>query len=265
MREVLLAVAFFLGLASGVQAACADHKIWEGILKANVSPDGWVDYDAIRINKGGDLLEYIAYLEDASLAACTDAEKSAFWINAYNAHFVRLALARPQMKSVSEDFRLFGEKFKIASRDLSLNQIQHRVLRSSPKSGGPVTGLSLPAFDPRLHFALVYGSVDNPRLLNRAYNAPTLEDQLQKAAADFANDPARVRLEGGKLVLPSFLRWYADDFSAVGGVGAYLASLTDAARRPDEKDVDALLTQDYPSNADFRFDWTLNARTNKPK
>src|SRR5688572_4092749 len=104
MKQALMALLIALGLVSNAGAACLEHKAWEGVLKANVSPDGYVDYDAIRINKGGDIHEYIAFLEDADLSKCSEAEKLAFWINAYNAHFVRLILARPQLKSVSEDF-----------------------------------------------------------------------------------------------------------------------------------------------------------------
>lgn len=266
MRPVVLAA--LLGLcfpAMGSAAGCFDHQIWDGLLKTNVDTDGFVNYDAIRVNKGGDLYEYVAFLEDADLSKCTDAEKLAFWINGYNAHMVRLVLARPRMAMVSEDFKLFGEKFTIANRDLTLNEIEHRVLRSSAKNGGAIAGLSLPALEPRIHFALVCGAIDCPKLLNRAYRPEVLEDQLQSAAVQFANNPKHLRIENGKVVLSTIMKWYGDDFKAAGGVPAYLVALTDPAKRPDEKEIDARLTQDFPSNVDFRYDWTLNSVRNKPK
>jgi hypothetical protein len=266
MKRVFLAFAVTLGLWSQAHAVCLDQKGLDGIFKANVDAEGFVAYDAIRINKGGDLYEAITFMEDADLSQCTEGEKLAFWINAYNAHMIRLVLARPQMKSISEDFKLFGEKFKIARHNLSLNDIEHRVLRSSPKKGGPIPGLSLPKFDPRVHFALVWGAFDSPRLSNHAYNGNTIEEQLQTAAVNFANTPKYVRVENDKVVLPSSMKWYADDFQALGGVGAYLAALTDTDHRPDEKVVDEkLLAPEFPANADFHFDWTVNSRSNKPK
>jgi len=265
MKRTILALALLAGLWSTSGAACIDQKKgFDGILKANVDSEGFVDYDAIRINKGGDLYEYIAFLEDADISACSDAEKTAFWINAYNAHMIRLILARPQMKIMSEDFKLFGEKFKIAKHDLSLNDIEHRVLRG--KKGTPLPALSPSKFDPRVHFALVWGAFDSPRLLNRAYNSTALEDQLQAAAVNFANTPKYVRVENDKLLLPLMLKWYADDFQPVGGVATYLTALTDVGSRQDEKVVDEKLTApDFPANTEFHFDWTVNTKLNKRK
>ncbi len=264
MKRAFLALALSLTVLSRAGAVCLDQKGLDGILKANVDAEGFVDYDAIRVNKGGDLLEYLAFLEDTDLSHCTEAEKTAFWINGYNAHMIRLILARPQMKIMSEDFKLFGEKFKIARRDLSLNDIEHRVLRG--KKGGPVAGLSPANFDPRIHFALVWGAFDSPRLLNHAYNPNTLEDQLQAAAVNFANTPKYVRVENDKILLPSMLKWYADDFQPLGGVATYLAALTDVAHRQDEKVVDEkLAAPEFPANADFHFDWTVNSKINKRK
>lgn len=266
MKRAFIAFALAVSLWSRAGAVCVEQKGFDGILKANVDSEGFVDYDAIRINKGGDLYEYIAFLEAADISQCSDVEKEAFWINAYNAHMIRLILARPQMKNMSEDFKLFGEKFKVAKHDLSLNDIEHRVLRASLKKGGPIAGLSPAKFDPRIHFALVWGAFDSPRLLTRSYTAASLEEQLQNAAVNYANTPKYVRVENDKLQLPSMLKWYADDFQPLGGVGTYLAALTDAAHRPDDKVVDEkLAAPDFPANADFHFDWTLNSKVNKRK
>lgn len=251
------------GLAApSAQAACIDHAIWDGILKANVDPNGFVDYDSIRVNKGGDLYQYISFLEDADLKSCSQAEKLAFWINAYNAHMIRQVLARPKMQNVSEDFKLFHEKFKIARLNLSLNSIENRVLRSDPKQGGPIEGVSLP-LDPRVHFALNCGAISCPKLVNRAYQPQTLAERLQANAVNFANAPKHLRVENGALVASSILKWYGSDFDKLGGVPAYLSSLTDPKLRADEKDVDAKLPADFPQKTTFEYDWTLNSIKNK--
>ncbi|MCG3205185.1 MAG: hypothetical protein KCHDKBKB_01904 [Elusimicrobia bacterium] len=245
-------------------AACPQPALFDAILKTNVDKDGYVDYDAIRINKGGDLYQFITFLETTDLSKCTETERAAFWINAYNAHMIRLVLARPMMKSVSEDFKLFGEKFKVANHKLSLNDIEHRVLRSSTKKGGPIEGVSLKEFDPRLHFALVCGAIDCPKLSNRAYMPQTLEDALQAAAVNFVSRPKHIRIEGDTLFVSSLMRWYAEDFSNVGGVAQYLSSLLSPTLRPDAQALLDKLKTDFPDNTQFRYNWTLNSIKNKP-
>jgi hypothetical protein len=241
-----------------------DHGRLDGVLKANVDKEGYVDYDAIRVNRGGDLYEYISFLETADLKACSETEKLTFWINAYNAHTIRLVLARPAVKQISEDFKLFGEKFKVAKIDVSLNDIEHRVIRSAVKKGGPIPGVSLLKLDPRMHFALVCAAVDCPKLLNRAYGMKNLEDTLQANAVAFANSPKHIRIEGDKLLVSSLMRWYAEDFDSLGGVKAYLISLLDPTLRADADQIKAKLGTDFPDQTKFVYDWTVNSIKNKP-
>jgi hypothetical protein len=245
-------------------AECFDHKIWDNILKTNVDGDGYVNYDAIKINKGGDLYQYLSFVEAADLKTCTDKEKLAFWINTYNATMIAKVLARPNMKKVSEDFKLFAEPCKVAKIQLSLNEIEHRVLRSDPKNGGPIAGVSLTP-DPRIHFALVCGAMDCPKLWNRAYSPQNVDERLQANAVSFANNPKHLRIENGQLVMTSLMKWYMDDFKSVGGVAAYLATLTDAKLRPDAELINQKLATDFPDKVMFHYDWTLNTVKNRPK
>jgi hypothetical protein len=259
---VLLSVLCLAG-SVGNAATCLEHTIWDNIMKVNVDKEGLVDYESIRVNKGGDLYQYLTFLETADLGKCSDAEKLAFWINAYNAHMVKMVLARPTMKQVSEDFALFGEKFKVAKINLSLNDIEHRVLRSNPKKGGPIEGVSLKTFDPRIHFALVCGAIDCPKLNDRAYAAASLDSTLQSNAVNFANNPKHVRIEGDKLIVSSLMHWYEEDFAKMGGPGAYITSLIDPKLRPDAAAVVAKIKTDFPDKTTFRYDWTLNSIKNK--
>jgi hypothetical protein len=179
---------------------------------------------------------------------------------------IQKVLDRPKLQKISEDFKLFDEKIQVAGQTLSLNDIEHRVLRGDSSKGGPIKGVSIPKFDPRLHFALVCGAIDCPRLLNRAYAGDDLETTLQANAVYFANSPKHVRLEGPKgekLVLSSLMKWYADDFKPLGGVPKYLASLTDESKRPHTDVIDDKLMKDYPRRVDFEYDWTLNHVRNK--
>lgn len=253
----------FGGGISQLYAACASSTILDGILKTNVDKDGYIDYDAIRVNKGGDLYEYISFLEDADLKGCTENERVAFWVNAYNAHAMRLILARSQMTSLSDDFKMFGEKFKVANHQLSLNDIEHRLLRASAKNGGPIEGLSLASFDPRLHFVLVPGALGGPAPRTRALMPASLEATLQGAAAAYVNSPRHVWIDADILYVSSLFRWYAQDFDKNGGPAAMIAALLDPKARPDAAAIAEKLKTDFPELTQFRFDWTVNSTKNK--
>ncbi len=258
LMAVLLVSAFTTRRATAATPQCPQSTILEGILKTNVDKDGYVDYDAIRINRGGDLYQYISLIETADLTTCSESDKLAFWINAYNAHMIRLVLARPNLKQISEDFKLFGERFKVAKINTTLNEIEHRIIRASTKKGGPIEGMSIKELEPRIHFALTCGALGSPKLQNHAFLGATLSATLDAAAVAFANDPRHVRVESDKLIMSSLMRWYEEDFAKLGGVVAYLSPKITAP------DVVAKMKTDFPTATKFEFDWTLNSVKNKP-
>src|SRR5258706_15570539 len=133
-RLPIFLVGFFIIFSNIFAAApvAVNHTLWDKILKANVDGEGYVDYAGIRINKGGDLYEYITLLETVDVKSLPEEERLAFWINAYNTHAIRVILANTKMQKVDENLSMFDEKFKIAKLNLSLNQIEHQVLRSNP-------------------------------------------------------------------------------------------------------------------------------------
>lgn len=264
LKKSLVAGLILFAFGSLAHALCSSPLVWDGIVKTNVDKDGYVNYDNIRINKGGDLYEFISSIESADLKSCTETEKLAFWINAYNAHIVRMILARPQLKKISEDFSLLDEKFRVARISISLNDIEGRIIRSNLKKGGPIDNFSIKTPDPRAAFAIVPGAIDSPRLLNRAYQGATLDAALQAAAVAFANNPKYLRIEDGKLVSSNLLKWYEEDFQAKGGVATYFSKLLDPKLRRDAGEVDKKLVSDFPAKTDFRYDWTINSARNKP-
>ena len=256
-------LAFFLLAPPSLHAACVRHGEWNGILRANVEAEGFVDYEGVRAKKGGDLSKYLQRIARADLTKCSESEKLAFWINAYNAIVFKKVLERPEMAKVSDDFKLFTAPERVAGMHLSLNDIEHRILRSSEDHGGPIKGVSLERLDPRIHFALVCAAVDCPRLHNRAYEAKGLDEALDEAAVRFANSPKHLRIESDALVASAILKWYRKDFERFGGAPAYLAPLTDPALRADADAIDAKLKADFPEKVEFRYDWTLNSIRNK--
>ena len=155
---------------------------------------------------------------------------------------------------------IFDIPVKVAGNPYSLNDMEHRVIRgkvNSKNKKGPIAGVTLKKRDPRIHFALVCAALDCPKLRGFAYTAENLEETLQENAVHFANSPIHVSIEGGNLRLSSILKWFREDFDAVGGVVPYLESLIDPEKRSDAEEVLRLLKTRF-RRAKYAYDWTVN-------
>lgn len=173
----------------------------------------------------------------------TRSERLALWINAYNALVIRQVLDHYPIGSVSEvglagrwSFFKFAE-FIVGGKPYTLDHIEHEIIR--------------PVFaEPRVHFALVCGSMGCPFLRNGIWHADRLDHELDDAARAFINDPSRVRIdsERGVLRLSRIFEWYKSDFEkAAGSVESFLMRYrTDDAIRPD-------LHVEY-----MEYSWSLN-------
>ena len=89
---------------------------------------------------------------------------------------------------------------KVAGRVLSLNDIEHGVLR-------PIWR------DPRIHYALNCASIGCPNLAGRAYTREDLERLLlEEGARDYVNHPRGAAWQDGELRASSIYDWYQEDF-----------------------------------------------------
>jgi len=242
-----------------------DHSELRNVLDANVDKNGFVNYYGIRIAKGGDIHEYISFLEIAKIKKYKPNEKLAFWVNAYNAHLIRLILARTDLKTLKDEKTLFKQRFRVANRKTSLSSIFNRVLRSDPEKGGPVEGVSLLKFDPRSHFLICKGSIGSPKLNVSPYKPTGIEAQLKDKSSRFVNDPANIRLEDGILHVSELFKWYESDFGGPEGVIDFITKHLDPKKRPDAKEISATLKSDYPHSVTFHFNWMVNDVKNKKK
>ena len=68
--------------------------------------------------------------------------------------------------------------------------------------------------DPRIHFALSYGTRHTPQA--RVFGAHSLDSELDSATRNFCTDRVRVDVEGGVVTLPLLCEWYSKDFEASG-------------------------------------------------
>ena len=231
---------------SGISGATVSHDRFDKVLGRHVK-GGLVDYPSLGLDQ-----DFYAYLADLSRvdpsALVSRAEQLSFWINAYNSSVLKGVVDHYPIKSVGDvgflgKWSFFkGLEFDVGGRARTLDQIEHGIIR--------------PDFqDPRTHFALVCASGGCPKLRSEAFHPEQLEAELERAAGDFINDPAKVRLdrERGVLYVSSIFKWYEEDFvKAHGSVQAFIGKYF-------EHDLPAGARLEY-----LDYSWALNDLTNPP-
>ncbi|MEO1523983.1 MAG: DUF547 domain-containing protein [Planctomycetota bacterium] len=202
----------YVGAATSdtVPMVAIEHQAWDELLGKYVDDDGLVDYRGWKGNRADrtKLQNYLKHLSSASLAQSTDANvQLAFWINAYNAVTVEGILREYPTSSIrNHTAKLVGYniwkdlKLHVDDKAVSLDEIEHQVLRKMS--------------EPRIHFAIVCASVGCPRLLNEAYMAERLDEQLDTNARDFFSREQNFRFDSNRnqFSLSAILNWFGEDF-----------------------------------------------------
>jgi len=254
---------------AGAARAAADYeRALSALLARVVTEDGRVRYDLLRGELNDEFRRVLKAVEDYDAAQLqTRKETMAFWINAYNVQMLANVLnAWPVRDVAAHDERFFNEPLRTAGIALSLDQIEHVILRgqSGPERAEP---FQVGRLDPRLHAAVNCAARSCPKLRRRAYAPERLDAMLDRAMRDFAGSPAHFRrTESGGFALNSILKWYGSDFDRPDGTpaGDYLLSFMpdgrphgDALRRLlDGRSAGEIRQQPGVS---FSYDWTLNA------
>ncbi|QDS87460.1 hypothetical protein EC9_16380 [Rosistilla ulvae] len=187
-----------------------DHSTWDTILRKYVDANGMVNYQGLKASAADRqaLSRYLNRLSSANPnAPATPGSTLAFWINAYNAVTVQGILREYPTSSIrNHTAKLWGYniwkdlQLYVGGKPYSLDQMEHEVLR---KKG-----------EPRIHFAIVCASIGCPRLLNEAYVAERIQDQLDANAKDFFSRSQNFRYDAParKFQLSSILDWFGEDF-----------------------------------------------------
>ncbi len=242
-----------------------DHSLFASLLQRYVE-NGRVDYQAWS-RSPAQLDRYLSSLSRVKrrrFLALPESEQIAFWINAYNAHTIRLILRHYPVGGIHEVSPLWkralgGSPFGIKlaplghlapqprSDDLSLDDIEHGILR--------------PHFREALvHFALVCASKSCPSLASQAYTGAGLKQRLSAAARGFLRDRSKNRYDAGqhRLYLSAIFSWFREDFEREGPLQDYVR------RYLPEQDVALLARQDRAPDIEFLdYDWSLNEAENK--
>ncbi|MFC4261855.1 DUF547 domain-containing protein [Ferruginibacter yonginensis] len=189
------------------------HEQWTTLLKKHVNNAGLVDYKGF-IKDSAALNKYLAVLSNNAPANdWSKDEKFAYWINAYNAFTVKLIVDNYPVKSIKDlgaanpiifvNTAWDKKFFSIDGKKMTLNTIEHKILRKKFK-------------DPRMHFAINCASMSCPKLLNEAYEAATLNKQLDQQAKDFLADKSKNEVAAQNPKLSSIFNWFNGDFKKTG-------------------------------------------------
>ncbi len=260
LRPLLIALTLLAAPASFAEPAKpmptaikpADaHADWTRLLTAYVRPgsDGItrVDYAALKASST-DRAALDAYIKRFETADLSGSSKAAFasWANIYNAVTVRYILDRYPVKSIRDGY-IIGPwkeiKVKAGGREVTLDQIEHEILRPTFK-------------DPRVHYAINCASYSCPNLVPKAWEAATLDAELDAAARAYVNHPRGAKASGERLVLSSIYDWFKEDFGGKAGVTTHLLKYAEPALATKIKAA--------TKPAKFAYDWSLNDTT-KPK
>ncbi len=227
-----------------------DHSAWDRLLARyrSVGEDGiaLVDYGKFSDADRKALDSYVAGLANTRVSLLNRAEQFAYWVNLYNSLTVKVVLDAGIPKSILDiDISpgLFadgpwGKKLlTIEGREVSLNDIEHRILRPIWK-------------DPRIHYAVNCASLGCPDMPEKVFTPSNTEEKLEAAARAYDNHPRGARLVDGLLHVSSIYVWIAEDFGGEAGVLKHLAryARADLANR----------IRQLTTTAGHTYNWNLN-------
>ena len=229
-----------------------DHSAWQGLLDNFLDADHpsgihRFDYQAVSTNDSAKraLNDYLSTLQALDPREYSRATQMAYWVNLYNALTVHRVLADYPVSSIT---KLGGGFFSrgpwdeqlanVAGKSLSLNDIEHRILRPIWK-------------DDRIHFAVNCASLGCPNLSAKAYTSDNLEALLDSGAKDYLAHERGAVFDENTLVLSKIFDWYQQDFGS--SESQMLATIAKYA--PKNK---AARIQKHSGRIKYRYDWALN-------
>ncbi|MGI8548941.1 MAG: DUF547 domain-containing protein [Gemmatimonadaceae bacterium] len=251
---VALIVSMIISAPAHAQATTFDQSTFDSLLHRDVVK-GMVDYDAFK--RSPEFAAYLQHLAHFDPATLPEAERLAFWINAYNAYTIQLINEHNERGSIRDINKALGFlKLKgpwseplatVAGHHYTLDDIEHRIIR--------------PTFhEPRIHFALVCAAMGCPPLRSEAYTGARLNQQLDDQARIFIlESPAKNRVDVSerKVYVSMIFNLYKKDFGGTdAAIGRFIARFY-----PPGPARQLLESGDFKV-VETQYDWTLNSQAN---
>lgn len=242
MKTVVGAIVILAAATASLASGVPDNAPFDAVLAARARNGGF-DYRGATGQDRKRLAAYLSNLADARPSEMTADEKKAFYINAYNAMAISIALERYPIRSIRDVNGAFRKiERKIGGEALTLDAIENRLRALS---------------DARIHFAIVCVSESCPPLAPRAYTAAGISAELDRQARAFVNDPKKnvIDRKAGRVALSKIFDWNAKEFVRDGGsVAKYVSKYV------SDRETAAWLAAGSPAPDFLEYDWALNQR-----
>lgn len=183
--------------------------------------------DSARLEK---YLDSLAHIDKKTYEKLSDAEKTALWINAYNAATIKMVLEHYPIQGKDEHYpphsiRQIPDVWEnthliVAGRKVSLYELEHDILRRE-------------IHDPRAHFAVVPAAIGCPPLRAKAFTSDTLERDLDEAAKSYLSKNVEFNFKEKTVRVPAIFSWFPLDFAPAVGLAK--------VKFPPPKDDDIVL------------------------
>jgi len=227
-----------------------NHEQWQTLLDTYLVQNDSLKQNLFSYKKVSsqdkDLLKnYLNFLKSLDPKIYSLPEQKAYWLNLYNALTVNLILESYPVESITDikqRFYHFGpwddKIVDVKGKQLSLNDIEHRILRPIWK-------------DPRIHYGVNCASIGCPNLLLKVFTGKNVDALLKQAAVDFINHDRGVLFEEEQLSLSKLYSWYQVDFGE--GEEGVIKHLMKYAK-PKLK----IKLKNYQGSILYEYDWRLN-------
>ena len=210
-----------------------DHTAFHKLLVANVAENGTVNYKGFIQNRK-QLNDYISSLgQNLPNDSWSKEDKLSYWMNAYNAMTIDLIIRNYPLKSIKDIDKPWDQRlWKLGDTWYNLNEIEHEILRKMD--------------EPRIHFGINCASFSCPPLLNEAFTASEVDNQLEKLAIRFINDRERNSISKMNIEISEIFSWFGKDFKKDG-------SLIDYLNQYSEIKIDPKARKKF-----MNYNWSLN-------
>lgn len=267
MRHVIIAL-LALTLVAPASYAAPSADLWEIWQAHDEDSDATIDHGSLDAFLGKYVVEHQHGPNGVRYADVSDADRQsleqyldamqkidianynrdvqrAYWMNLYNAKTLDVVLGSYPVDSIREiGGGLFSsgpwknKLLRVGGEKLSLNDIEHRILR-------PIW------HDGMTHYGVNCASMSCPDLRAQAYTADNVRAGLRANARDYVASPEGVRIDNGEVTASKIYDWYASDFG--GNERAVVSHLRQFADGELSARLDMLRRID-----DYAYDWALN-------
>ena len=226
-----------------------DHQLWAELLTTYLSDDviqnvRTFNYSMVTEQDKTKLHTYLEQLQQIDPRDYQKNEQLAYWANLYNALTIDVVLKHYPIDSIKDIGDGFTgpwnmELITIAGKPITLNQIEHGILRGLWK-------------DNRIHYIINCASVGCPDLPSEPLKGANIEQQLDRAATRFINQSKSMTFDGNDIVLSSIYKWFSIDFGEndqqlLNHLSHYAKPETQAKIKTFEGDIA------------YDYNWELNA------